>query len=239
MKSAANVRPQRFLPALARGSLAIPSRSPSVADMITADHWYKNAIVYALDVETYQDSDGDGTGDFSGLLRRLDYLSGLGVTCLWLLPFYPSPNRDNGYDVTDYFGVGERFGTLGTFVEFMREAEERGIRVLMDLVVNHTSDEHPWFRAARSSRESPLRDWYVWCDEPQHHWGEPVFPGEQDRIWTFDEGTQQYYLHHFYDFQPDLNINNPAVRDEIKRIMGFWLQLGVSGFRVDAAPFLV
>ncbi|HEV2292211.1 MAG TPA: alpha-amylase family protein [Tepidisphaeraceae bacterium] len=207
--------------------------------MILSDHWYKNAIIYALDVEKYQDSDGDGVGDFPGLVRRLDYLSGLGATCLWLLPFYPSPMRDNGYDVRDYYGVDERHGTLGTFVEFMREAEERGIRVLMDLVVNHTSNEHPWFQSARSSPDSPHRNWYVWSDQPREDTGRPVFPGEQDRVWTYDEKAGAYYLHHFYSFQPDLNVNDAQVRDEIKRVMGFWLELGVSGFRVDAAPFLI
>ena len=207
--------------------------------MILSDHWYKNAIIYTLDVEKFQDADGDGIGDFSGLIRRLDYLAGLGVTCLWVLPFYPSPMRDNGYDVRDYYGVDPRHGTLGTFVEFMREADERGIRVLMDLVVNHTSIEHPWFQAARSSPDSPYRDWYVWSDMPRSGAGTPVFPGEQDRIWTRDEQAGAYYLHHFYEFQPDLNVDHPAVRDEIKRIMGFWLQLGISGFRVDAAPFLI
>ena len=207
--------------------------------MILSDHWYKNAIIYTLDVEKYQDSDADGIGDFPGLIKRLDYLAGLGATCLWLLPFYPSPMRDNGYDVRDYYGVDHRHGSLGTFVEFMREANERGIRVLVDLVVNHTSTEHPWFQAARSSPTSPYRDWYVWSDHPREESGPPVFPGEQDRVWTRDEQAGAYYLHHFYDFQPDLNVDLAAVRDEIKRIMGFWLELGVSGFRVDAAPFLI
>ncbi len=208
--------------------------------MIRSDYWYKNAIVYALDVETYQDGNGDGIGDFRGLTRRLDYLHGLGVTCVWLLPFFPTPNRDNGYDVSDYYNIDPRLGTLGDFTEFMREAREHGIRVLADLVANHTSDEHPWFEAARSDRRSPYRDWYVWADEPppkEHQ--DPVFPGKQDRTWTYDERSGQYYLHHFHSFQPDLNINHPPVRDEIKRIMGFWIELGVSGFRVDAAPYLI
>ena len=208
--------------------------------MILSDHWFRNAIIYALDVETFQDGDGDGIGDFPGLIRRLDYLSGLGVNCLWLLPFYPSPMRDNGYDVSDYYGVDKRHGTLGTWVEFMREARERGMRVIIDLVVNHTSNEHPWFARARSDPSSPYRDWYVWEDDPEHLGDEHVvFPGEQESVWTYDEQAKSHYLHHFYDFQPDLNIGNPAVVDEIKRIMGFWLELGVSGFRVDAAPFLI
>ena len=204
------------------------------------DLWYKNAIIYSLDVDAFQDANGDGVGDFRGLARRLDYLAGLGVTCLWLLPFYPSPNRDNGYDVMDYYGVDPRLGTLGDFVELMRQARERGIRVLADLVVNHTSDQHPWFQSARLSPDSPYRDYYVWSKElPANAHEGMVFPGYQDSIWAWDEAAGAYYLHRFYIHQPDLNIANPAVREEICRIMGFWLELGVSGFRLDAAPFLV
>jgi maltose alpha-D-glucosyltransferase / alpha-amylase len=203
-------------------------------------HWYRNAIVYALDVKTFVDSDGDGVGDLRGLAGRLDYLAGLGVTCLWLLPFYPSPNRDDGYDVADYYDVDPRLGTLGDFVEFMREARERGIRVIVDLVVNHTSVEHPWFREARRDPGSRYRDFYVWNDEPpeEERRGGLVFPGEQVSNWAYDEEAGAHYWHWFYAHQPDLNTGSPAVRDEIRKIMGFWLQLGVSGFRVDAAPFL-
>jgi maltose alpha-D-glucosyltransferase/alpha-amylase len=204
------------------------------------DLWYKDAIIYSLDVETFQDSDGDGIGDFRGLTERLDYLSSLGVTCLWLLPFYPSPNRDNGYDVMDYYGVDPRLGTPGDFVEFLRQARERGIRVLVDLVVNHTSDQHPWFQAARKDPKSPYRDFYVWSETlPANAREGMVFPGYQDAIWDWDEAAGAYYLHRFYIHQPDLNIANPRVREEICRIMGYWLELGVSGFRLDAAPFLV
>jgi maltose alpha-D-glucosyltransferase / alpha-amylase len=204
------------------------------------DLWYKDAIIYSLDVETFQDSDGDGIGDFRGLGERLDYLASLGVTCLWLLPFYASPNRDNGYDVMDYYSVDPRLGTLGDFVEFMHKARERGIRVLADLVVNHTSDQHPWFQAARRSKDSPYRGYYIWSDElPADAREGMVFPGYQDAVWDWDEAAQAYYFHRFYSFQPDLDIANPAVREEICRIMGFWLELGVSGFRLDAAPFLV
>jgi maltose alpha-D-glucosyltransferase/alpha-amylase len=206
--------------------------------MISSDYWYKNAIIYTLDVERFADGNGDGKGDFQGLTQRLDYLASLGITCLWLLPFYPSPERDEGYDVSDYYGVNPDYGSLGHFVEFMREARERGIRVIIDLVANHTSDQHPWFQSARSDPRSPYRQYYVWDEDPEHH-AEPVFPGEQDRTWTYDEKAGAYYLHHFYPFQPDLNVDNPVVRDEILRIMGFWLELGVSGFRVDAVPFLV
>jgi maltose alpha-D-glucosyltransferase/alpha-amylase len=204
------------------------------------DLWYKDAVIYSLDVDAFQDSNGDGIGDFRGLTRRLDYLAGLGVTCLWLLPFYPTPDRDNGYDVKDYYAVDPRLGTLGDFVEFMRQARERGIRVLADLVVNHTSDQHPWFQAARQSKDSPCRDWYVWSDTlPANAHEGMVFPGYQDSVWQWDEAAGAYYFHRFYAHQPDLNISNPAVREEICRIMGFWLELGVSGFRLDAAPFLI
>jgi maltose alpha-D-glucosyltransferase/alpha-amylase len=204
------------------------------------DLWYKDAVIYSLDVETFQDSNDDGIGDFRGLGERLDYLSSLGVNCLWLLPFYPSPNRDNGYDVMDYYGVDPRLGTLGDFVEFMHKASERGVRVLVDLVVNHTSDQHPWFQAARQDRASPYRDFYIWSDTlPANAHEGMVFPGYQDAVWDWDEAAQAYYFHRFYAHQPDLNISNPAVREEICKIMGFWLELGVSGFRVDAAPFLI
>ncbi|MFQ4145471.1 alpha-amylase family protein [Chlorogloeopsis sp. ULAP02] len=202
--------------------------------------WYKNAIIYSLDVETFVDSNGDGVGDFPGLTNRLDYLAGLGITCLWLLPFYPSPNRDNGYDVMDYYNVDSRLGTLGDFVEFMHEARERGIRVIADLVVNHTSDRHPWFVAARSDRNSKYRNYYVWTEEePKVDSHTVIFSGEKESVWEYDEQSGAYYLHHFYKEQPDLNIANPAVREEICKIMGFWLELGVSGFRVDAAPYLI
>src|SRR4051812_44933593 len=156
--------------------------------MLPSDHWYKNAIIYTLGVESFQDDNGDGVGDFQGLTRRLDYLSGLGVTCLWLLPFYPSPMCDHGYDITDYYGVNARNGTLGRFVEFMREANDRGIRVLVDLVVNHTSEQHLWFQASRSDPQSRFRHWYVWEKHPDlKHAGPPAFPGEQKSIWTYDD----------------------------------------------------
>jgi len=204
------------------------------------DLWYKNAIVYSLDVETFMDSDGDGVGDFQGLINCLDYLSGLGITCLWLLPFYPSPNRDNGYDVMDYYNIDPRLGTLGDFVEFMHQARERGIRVLIDLVVNHTSNQHPWFVASKSDKNSKYRNYYVWLENPPKTDPELlVFPDAEDSIWEYDEQANAYYLHHFYKEQPDLNIANPAVREEICKIMGFWLELGVSGFRIDAVPFLI
>jgi trehalose synthase len=206
----------------------------------TGDLWWKTAVVYCLDVETFADSDGDGHGDFRGLTQRVDYLNELGVTCIWLMPFYPSPDRDDGYDITDFYGVDPRLGTHGDLVEFIRTARDRGIRVIVDLVVNHTSDQHPWFQAARASRTSSYRDWYVWRDEPPPDADKGVvFPDKEKSLWTFDEQAGQYYLHRFYKYQPDLNVTNSAVRDEIAKVMGFWLQVGVSGFRVDAVPFLL
>jgi trehalose synthase len=205
----------------------------------TSDLWWKNAVIYCLDVETFLDWNGDGVGDLAGLTERVDYLAGIGVSCLWLMPFQPSPNRDDGYDITDYYGVDERLGSLGDFVALIRTAKDRGMRVIVDLVVNHTSDRHRWFRSARSSPDSPFRDYYVWVDEPPDEpKNEVVFPDAEDSIWTFDQEAGQYYLHHFYSHQPDLNIANPEVRREISMIAGFWLELGVDGFRVDAVPFL-
>ncbi|HEV2722000.1 MAG TPA: alpha-amylase family protein [Thermoanaerobaculia bacterium] len=207
--------------------------------MIT-DLWYKNAIVYCLNVETFMDVNGDGRGDFEGLMRCLDYLAGLGVTCLWLLPFYPSPRRDDGYDVADYYGVDPRYGTPGDFVEFMHQADSHGIRVVVDLVINHTSIQHPWFQAARKDPRSKYRDWYVWSKTRPRDWNKGmVFPGVQKSTWSYDAVARQWYFHRFYDFQPDLNTMNPEVRTEIKRIMGYWLELGVAGFRVDALPFVI
>jgi trehalose synthase len=206
----------------------------------TADLWWKNAVVYCLDVETYKDGNGDGIGDFRGLTQQVDHLDRLGVTCIWLMPFFPSPSRDDGYDIDDFYSVDPRLGTLGDFVEFMRTARDRGMRVIADLVVNHTSDEHPWFKEARSSRDSAKRDWYIWQDKPDPV--DPkaiVFPDKEDSLWELDKKTGQYYYHSFYKFQPDLNTANPEVRDEIARILGFWMELGLSGFRVDAVPFLI
>jgi maltose alpha-D-glucosyltransferase/alpha-amylase len=205
----------------------------------TGDLWWKNAIVYCLDVETYLDGDGDGIGDFKGLIRQVDYLAGLGVTCLWLMPFYPTPNKDDGYDITDFYGVDSRLGSQGEFVELVRTANDRGIKVIVDLVVNHTSDEHRWFQAAREDPDSPFRSFYVWRDEPADEPAGISFPDRETSNWEKDTKAGQYYLHRFYRFQPDLNVANPAVRDEIAKIAGFWLQLGVAGFRMDAVPFLL
>jgi maltose alpha-D-glucosyltransferase/alpha-amylase len=204
------------------------------------DLWYKNGVFYCLSVGTYMDANGDGVGDFKGLLRRLDYLNGLGVTAIWLMPFQPSPGKDDGYDISDYYGVDPRYGTLGDFVEFTHGCRQRGIRVIIDLVVNHTSDAHKWFREARTSPDSEHRDWYVWADKKPANAGKGmVFPGVQKSTWTYDKEAKAWYFHRFYDFQPDLNTSNPLVQAEILKIMGFWIQLGVSGFRMDAVPFVI
>jgi maltose alpha-D-glucosyltransferase/alpha-amylase len=204
------------------------------------DLWYKNAVIYCLSVGTYMDADGDGTGDFRGLMRRLDYLHGLGVTAIWLMPFQTSPCRDDGYDVADYYNVDSRYGTLGDFIEFAHGAKQRGIRVLIDLVVNHTSDQHPWFKQARSDPNSKYRNWYVWSKKrPKQANKGMVFPGVQKTTWSYDHEAKAWYFHRFYDFQPDLNTSNPEVQDEILKIMGFWIQSGVSGFRMDAVPFII
>lgn len=208
--------------------------------MDNSERWYKTAVVYSLSVATYLDANGDGIGDFTGLMRRLDYLQGLGVTTIWLMPFQPSPRKDDGYDVADYYGVDPSYGTLGDFVEFTNACRQRGIRLLIDLVVNHTSNQHPWFAAARKDPQSPYRDWYVWADkEPANARDGIVFPGVQKSTWTYDKVAQAWYFHRFYDFQPDLNTSNPLVLAEILKIMGFWIQLGVSGFRMDAVPFVI
>ncbi len=191
----------------------------------TSDLWWKNAVVYCLDVETY-------SGDVTGFIQRIDHIADLGASCIWLMPLYPTPNQDDGYDITDYLGVDTRLGDLGDIVEAIRHANDRGLRVLADLVVNHTSIEHPWFAAARADRTSRYRDYYVWTDDPERE------AGTTEENWTWDEQAGQFYLHRFAPFQPDLNITNPAVRDEIVKVVGFWLKLGVSGFRMDAVPFL-
>jgi maltose alpha-D-glucosyltransferase / alpha-amylase len=205
-----------------------------------AKYWYKNAIIYSLHVETFMDGNGDGIGDFVGLTRSLDYLAGLGVTCIWLLPFFPSPNRDHGYDIRDYLNVDPRFGTLAHFVEFLDAAEERGIRVIIDLVLNHTSVDHPWFQDARKNRNSKYRKYYIWLDEkPANPNEDIIFAHHQNGNWEYDEVAGQYFYHTFYQHQPDLNITNPDVRREIQYILHFWLKLGIAGFRMDAVPHML
>lgn len=202
--------------------------------------WYKNGLVYSVDVEVFKDADGNGTGDFKGLSQQLDYLKTLGVATIWLAPFQPTPNRDDGYDVSDFYGIDPNVGTSQDFDDFMQQANQRGIRVMMDLVTNHTSDQHPWFKQARQSKNSPYRSWYVWSKERPKKWDKGmVFPGVQEDIWTFDKQAGEYFYHRFYDFQPDLNMQNPAVQREMRKIVRYWLDKGVAGFRVDAVPFLI
>ncbi|WP_026464102.1 alpha-amylase family protein [Adhaeribacter aquaticus] len=204
------------------------------------DLWYKNAIIYSLDLETFMDGDGNGVGDFEGLCQRLDYLQALGVDTIWLAPFQPTPNKDNGYDIADYYGVDPRHGSSGSFVEFIHQSEKRGMKVIIDLVVNHTSDQHPWFQNARTGKNARYHNWYVWSDKKPSDADEGmVFPGVQTTTWTYDKKAKAYYHHRFFAHQPDLNMENPEVRTEIRRIMGYWLQLGVAGFRVDAVPFIL
>ncbi len=204
------------------------------------DLWYKNTVIYSLALETFMDTNGDGIGDFEGLMRRLDYLDTLGVGAIWLAPFQPTPNRDDGYDISDYYGVDSRYGSSGDFVEFMHEARGRGIKVIIDLVVNHTSDQHPWFQEARKNKDSKFRDWYIWSKKRPRDWNRGmVFPGVQKSIWSYDKEAREYYYHRFYDFQPDLNMENYDVRTEVRRVMGYWLELGIAGFRVDAVPFVI
>ncbi|WP_439883233.1 alpha-amylase family protein [Pontibacter sp. MBLB2868] len=202
--------------------------------------WYKDAIFYAIDVESFQDSDGDGVGDFQGLIDRIDYLKDLGVDCLWILPFYTTPNRDNGYDVRDYYSIDSRLGRLSDFSALVKVAKEHNIRIIVDLIVHHTSNEHPWFQAAAADPDSKFYDYYVWRrDKPQGETKQNIFPGQEDSVWTYNKSAGAYYHHMFYDFQPDLNIANKKVQEEIKSIIEFWLSFGIDGFRIDAATHIL
>lgn len=203
------------------------------------DLWYKDAIFYELYVRAFYDSNGDGHGDLPGLTQKLDYLKELGVNCLWLLPIYPSPLKDDGYDIADFYKVNARYGTLGDFKALIEAAHARGMRVITDLVLNHTSDQHPWFQSARSDRNSPYREYYVWGDTDQKYQeARIIFLDTEKSNWTWDEVAGQYYWHRFYSSQPDLNYDNPAVRAEMYKVASFWLDLGVDGFRADAVPYL-
>ncbi|MGB2634348.1 MAG: maltose alpha-D-glucosyltransferase [Candidatus Acidiferrum sp.] len=202
--------------------------------------WYKDAVIYQLHVRTFCDSNGDGIGDFVGLTQRLPYLQELGITAIWLLPFYPSPLRDDGYDIADYTSVHSSYGSLQDFQAFLTAAHSRGIRVIIELVVNHTSDQHPWFKEARSSRDNPKRDWYVWSDTDTRYQGVPiVFVDTETSNWAWDPISKSYYWHRFFSHQPDLNFDNPEVFETVWEVMKFWLNLGVDGFRLDAVAFLV
>ncbi|HTU02183.1 MAG TPA: maltose alpha-D-glucosyltransferase, partial [Candidatus Sulfotelmatobacter sp.] len=201
--------------------------------------WYKDAILYELHVKAFQDGNDDGVGDFRGLMERLDYLQDLGVTCLWLLPFYPSPLRDDGYDIADYYDISPRYGKLADFQDFLKEAHRRGLRVITDLVMNHTSDQHPWFQEARRSPVAPRRDFYVWSpDDRKYRDARIIFVDTEKSNWTWDPDAQAYYWHRFFSHQPDLNYDNPAVQHAMLDVMRFWLDKGLDGFRCDAVPYL-
>ncbi len=203
--------------------------------------WYKDAVMYEVHVRTFADGNDDGTGDFRGLIGKLDYLAELGVTCIWLLPFFPSPLRDDGYDIADYFSVHPAYGTLDDFREFLNAAHDRGMQVMIELVINHTSDQHPWFQRARlAPAGSPERDFYVWSDTPDKYRGvRIIFTDTEKSNWTWDERAGAYYWHRFFSHQPDLNFDNPAVYDELLRVLQFWLDMGVDALRLDAIPYLV
>ncbi|HWZ26027.1 MAG TPA: maltose alpha-D-glucosyltransferase [Verrucomicrobiae bacterium] len=202
--------------------------------------WYKDAVIYQLHVRTFCDSNGDGIGDFVGMTQRLDYLQELGTNTIWLLPFYPSPLRDDGYDIADYTTVHPSYGTLDDFKAFLNAAHNRGLRVIIEMVMNHTSDQHPWFQEARSSRDNPKRDWYVWSDTDTKYKGvRIIFVDTELSNWTWDPVSKSYYWHRFFSHQPDLNFDNPDVFEAMWEIMRFWLDMGVDGFRLDAVPYLV
>jgi len=216
--------------------------APLTAAANTDDpQWYRDAVIYELHIKAYADGNGDGIGDFRGLTEKLDHVQSLGVNTIWLLPFYPSPLRDDGYDVADYRGVHSNYGTLDDFRAFVAEAHRRGLRVITELVVNHTSDQHPWFQAARRTpKGSPERDFYVWSDDPKLYTGTRIiFTDTEKSNWTFDEVAQQYFWHRFFSHQPDLNFDNPAVLEAVLQVMEFWLNTGVDGFRLDAIPYLI
>jgi maltose alpha-D-glucosyltransferase / alpha-amylase len=202
--------------------------------------WYKNAIIYEVHVRTFHDSNGDGIGDFNGLEEKLDYLQELGVSALWLMPFFPSPLRDDGYDIADYNGVHSSYGTLEDFRKFLGSAHDRGIRVIIEMVLNHTSDQHPWFQESRSSQDNPRRDWYVWGDSDTRYKGARIiFLDTEKSNWAWDPISKSFYWHRFFSHQPDLNYDNPAVREQMWNVMKFWLDLGVDAFRLDAVPYLL
>ncbi len=202
--------------------------------------WYKDAVIYQVHVRGFCDTSGDGIGDFRGLALKLDYLQDLGINTIWLMPFFPSPLRDDGYDIADYRNVHKNYGTLDDFKEFLNAAHDRGIRVIIEMVLNHTSDQHPWFQESRSSRDNPKRDWYVWSDTDTRYAGTRIiFLDTELSNWAWDPVSKQYYWHRFFSHQPDLNYDNPAVREEMWDIMRFWLEMGVDGFRLDAVPYLV
>jgi len=202
--------------------------------------WYMNAVFYEVHIRAFCDSDGDGKGDIQGLISKLDYIKDLGVDCIWILPIYPSPLRDDGYDIADYYGVHPDYGTVDDFKQLIEEAHHRGLRIIADLVLNHTSDQHPWFQESRSNPESKYRDYYVWSETDQKYRdARIIFLDTEKSNWTYDEKAGMYFWHRFYSSQPDLNYDNPEVRREMRNVMDFWLEMGIDGFRADAVPYLI
>lgn len=207
---------------------------------VSKQPWYMSALFYEVHVRAYCDSNADGKGDLPGLITKLDYLKDLGVDCLWILPIYPSPLKDDGYDIADYYAVHPDYGTIEDFQNLIQAAHQRGLKVIADLVLNHTSDQHPWFQASRSDPQSKYRDYYVWSDnKDKYSDARIIFLDTEESNWTYDEQAGQYYWHRFYASQPDLNYDNPAVREEMLRVMKFWLDMGIDGFRADAVPYLI
>jgi len=202
--------------------------------------WYMNAVFYEVHIRAFCDSDGDGKGDIQGLISKLDYIKDLGVDCIWILPIYPSPLRDDGYDIADYYGVHPDYGTVDDFKQLIEETHQRGLRIIADLVLNHTSDQHPWFQESRSNPESKYRDYYVWSETDQKYRdARIIFLDTEKSNWTYDEKAGMYFWHRFYSSQPDLNYDNPEVRREMRNVMDFWLEMGIDGFRADAVPYLI
>ncbi|HLJ19511.1 MAG TPA: alpha-amylase family glycosyl hydrolase, partial [Stellaceae bacterium] len=224
-----------------RDTAAAPRSSRSIAFDRSDPVWFKDAVIYQLHVKAFFDSNDDGIGDLAGLTRKLDYLQDLGITALWLLPFYPSPLRDDGYDIASYDSVHPSYGTLRDFREFVRQCHRRNLRVITELVVNHTSDQHPWFQRARKAKPgSVYRDYYVWSDSDQRYKDTRViFLDTEKSNWTWDETAGAYYWHRFYSHQPDLNFDNPRVLKEVINVLRYWLEIGVDGLRLDAVPYLV
>ncbi|MET1054362.1 MAG: alpha-amylase family protein [Pedobacter sp.] len=233
--------PERYIIIILMICLGSCKQSTEKQETVKAvPEWYSNAFIYNLDVETFKDSNGDGTGDFNGLTQKLGYLDTLGVDVIWLAPFQPTPNGDDGYDETDYYGIDKNLGTAADFQNFMAAAKKKGIKVIMDLVLNHTSSGHDWFKMARADTTSKYHSWYVWSDKkPGDADKGLVFPGVQTETWTFDEATKKYYFHRFYDFEPDLNYEEPQVREMAADVLRYWLKKGVDGFRLDAVPFII
>ena len=203
-------------------------------------HWYKDAVIYELHIKAFRDGNCDGIGDFEGLFQKLDYLQELGVTAIWLLPFYPSPLRDDGYDIADYYTINPSYGTIEQFQKFLEEAHRRKLKVITELVINHTSDQHPWFQRARKAPKGSVeRNYYVWTDDPQQFKdARIIFQDFEASNWTWDPVAEQYYWHRFFHHQPDLNYDSPDVQEEVFKILDHWCAMGVDGFRLDAVPYL-